>query len=100
MKVMISQPMKGKTEEEIRKERAAVVEQLEKEGHTVVDTIFNLEVPEGSNTAMYYLSESIRKMSEVDAVVFLPGWQRARGCAIENQVAQLYGKYIRYYMEG
>ena len=100
MKVMISQPMKGKTEEEIRKERAAVVEQLEKEGHTVVDTIFNLEVPEGSNTGMYYLSESIRKMSEVDAVVFLPGWQHARGCAIENQVAQLYGKYIRYYMEG
>ena len=34
MKVMISQPMKGKTTEQVRAEREAVVKSLEAKGHT------------------------------------------------------------------
>ena len=96
MKVMISQPMRGRTEEEIKKERELVVKQLESEGHEVVDTIFNLEVPKGYDKAIYYLSKSIEVISQVDAVVFMPGWNLTRGCAIEKSVAELYGKYIKY----
>lgn len=33
MKIMISQPMKGKTEKEIKDERAELVRKLTEEGH-------------------------------------------------------------------
>jgi len=79
MKIMISQPMRGKTEEQIRTERAELIKKLESEGHTVVDTIFAEGMPEG-DARLYYLAKSIEAMSKVDAVVFMPGWEDARGC--------------------
>ena len=33
MKLMISQPMRGKTNEQIRKERKELIKKLESEGH-------------------------------------------------------------------
>ena len=93
MKVMISQPMRGKTEEQIRAEREEVVKQLELEGHEVIDSIQDISE---NKSPIYYLAKSIEKMSEVDAVVFMPGWNLTRGCAIEHQVAQLYGKYVKF----
>ena len=42
MKIMLSQPMNGKTNEQIKEEREALVKKLEAEGHEVLDTIFNL----------------------------------------------------------
>lgn len=95
MKLMISQPMRGKTEQQIREERVELVKQLEKEGYEVVDTIFAEETPKDCDTALYYLSKSIDAMSKVDGLVFMPGWQDARGCRIEFQVALEYGKFIK-----
>lgn len=95
MKLMISQPMRGKTEQQIREERAELIKQLEKEGYEVVDTIFADETPKDSDAALYYLSRSIEAMSKVDGLVFMPGWQDARGCRIEFQVALEYGKFIK-----
>lgn len=95
MKVMISQPMKGKTTEQIRKEREEVVKQLVEEGHEVIDTIFTEEAPKDSDEAIYFLAKSIEAMAKVDELVFLPGWQNARGCRIEYEVARNYGKYIK-----
>ena len=95
MKVMISQPMNGKTNEQIIEERKSIVDLLEKEGHQIINTIFEIEAPEDVDTAMYYLAKSIEAMSKADAVVFLPGWESARGCRIEYQAAQSYGKFIK-----
>lgn len=95
MKLMISQPMRGKTEEQIREERAELIKQLESEGYEVVDTIFADETPKDSDAALYYLSKSIEAMSKVDGLVFMPGWQEARGCRIEFQIALEYGKFIK-----
>ena len=53
MKIMISQPMGGKTGKQIRDERKYLVQELESEGHEVIDTIvenFNDEV-----SPVYYL---------------------------------------------
>lgn len=94
MKIMISQPMKGRSEEEIRNERNKVIEQLTKEGHKVVETIFG-EAPENTDKALWYLGKSIDAMSKVDCVVFMPGWNKARGCAIEYQIACAYCKYVK-----
>lgn len=95
MKIMISQPMRGKTNEQIREERAELVKQLEAEGHEVVDTVFE-NAPADEDTAIYCLSQSIRYIGKVDGLVFMPGWENARGCRIEHQVASAYGKFIRY----
>ena len=95
MKIMISQPMRGKTNEQIKEERKTLVEQLEKEGHEVLDTVFD-EAPADEDVAIYMLSQSIRFIGKVDAVVFMKGWENARGCLIEHQVAMSYGKYIKY----
>ena len=92
MKVMISQPMKGRKTEEIKAERETLVKELEEKGFEVVDTVFE----KGPDSPLYFLSKSIEAMSNVDAVVFMPGWQGARGCRIEHQVAAEYGKFIKY----
>ena len=68
---------------------------LEKEGYEVVDTIFADETPKDSDAALYYLSRAIEAMSKVDGLVFMPGWQDARGCRIEFQIALEYGKFIK-----
>ena len=95
MKIMISQPMRGKTTEQIEAERKELVEQLEKQGHEVINTIFVEETPKDCDTALYYLSKSIEAIGKVDAVVFMPGWAEARGCRIEYEIAVAYGKFIK-----
>lgn len=94
MKIMISQPMRGKTNEQIKQEREDLVKQLEEQGHEVLNTVFDT-TPKDCDTAIYYLSKSIEFLGQADAVIFMPGWQQARGCRIEYQVATEYGKFIK-----
>lgn len=91
MKLMISQPMAGKKYDEIQKEREAVVHALEAMGHTVVDTILTATPPENGHVSLWYLSWALGKMSQCDGVLFLPGWESARGCRIEFMAAGSYG---------
>lgn len=95
MRIMISQPMRGKTNEQIREERAKLVKTLEREGHEVVDTVFE-NAPADEDIAIYMLSQSIRYIGKVDALYFMKGWEQARGCKIEHQVAVEYGKQVFY----
>lgn len=90
MKAMISQPMAGKTDEEIRTERDSLKRNLESRGFEVVDTIFDLEASP-NEAPLRYMAKSIEAMAGCDAVVFAPGWQRARGCLAERVIASLYG---------
>lgn len=95
MKVMISQPMRGKTNEQIREERAELVKRLTEEGHEVVDTIFE-NAPADEDVAIYMLSQSIRYIGKADALYFMRDWEKARGCKIEHEVAVEYGKKVFY----
>lgn len=96
MKIMICQAMNGKSEEQIREERANIIKQIEKNGDEYVDTIFAEETPKNCDTAIYYLSKSIEAISKVDVVYFMKGWENARGCKIENKICQEYGKPTMY----
>ena len=96
MKVMISQPMNGKSEEQIKEERKELINAIESNGDEVIDTIFMNEPPKDCDTAIYYLAKSIEAIGKVDRVVFMTGWEKARGCVIEHQVAVSYGKEIIY----
>ena len=95
MKLMISQPMRNKSNNQIRKERESLVLELEKEGYEIIDTIFSDETPKNCDEALYYLLKSIEAMSKVDGVVFMNGWEDARGCRIEYEVALSYNKFIK-----
>lgn len=95
-KAMISQPMRGKTREQIEAERAEAIKMLEAEGYEVAETIFNFDEDAMAaagvvNTPLYYLSKSIEAMSTCDAVYFCRGWSDARGCWIEYKAARWYG---------
>ena len=92
MKIMISQPMRGKTNEQIRKEREELVRRLQEEGHEVIDTV--LDISE-NKSPIYYLSKSIELLDKADGVIFMKGWQEARGCRIEHTIAVEYGKFVK-----
>lgn len=95
-KVMISQPMRGKTNEQIADERHKLASELSEEGLQVIDTIIKEDAPQNIDEAIYYLAKSVEFIGQVDIVVFMKGWEKARGCKIEHQVAVEYGKEIIY----
>ena len=103
-KAMISQPMNGLTDEEIEKTRDKAIRHLDRLGYKVVSTLFkdgwynNSDMKDRGvmNIPVYYLARSLESMSFCDAVYFCDGWEDARGCRIEHDVAEEYGLDIIY----
>lgn len=91
MKVMISQPMNSRTEEQIKEERQKIIDKFNKMHIEVIDTLFTEEAPENCNVGIYYLAKSIDAMKDIDALYMCDGWRQARGCQIEHEVAMKYG---------
>ena len=94
-KVFISMPMNGKTDEEIVKEfkstKKRVLELID--GCQVIDSVFsNFDLDNNANTPIHYLGRSIELLADADIVYFARGWEKARGCLIEYQIAKTYGK--------
>lgn len=96
MKLFISQPMKGKTDEQILDERnkAAGLFILEGENVEVIDSFFK-DAP-AQAAPLWYLGESIKLLGEADVVYFCKDWQKYNGCTIEHECAVRYGKTIVY----
>ena len=92
MKIMISQPMAGKTSTQILNERKELVKELQNEGHIIIDTV--LDISE-NKSPIYYLAKSIELLDQADVVIFMKGWQNARGCRVEHFIALEYGKYVK-----
>lgn len=103
-KAMLSQPMAGKTEEEIIETRNRAIAALKAKGFDIVNTLFTDEWY--SNEAMKkrgvvqiplcFLGKSIENMSLCHAAYFCKGWENARGCKIEHDAAVAYGLEIIY----
>lgn len=91
-KIFISQPMNGKTDEEIKKERKKAIEYVEQllgEKVEVIDSFFE-KAPIGAKP-LWFLGKSIELLSNAEVVYFVKGWKEARGCRIEHQCAVQYG---------
>lgn len=97
LKVMISQPMNGKTDEEILFIRKNAKKYLESIGYDVVDTFFQ-DGPSGKEASrpIYFLGKSLKAMAFCNVVYFCKGWENTRGCRIEHAVASEYGLKILY----
>lgn len=91
-KLFISQPMNGKTNEEILAVRTKAIESAERELGEKVEVIdsFFKDAPADASP-MWYLGESIKLLATADVAYFAEGWEKARGCVIENQCAIQYG---------
>ena len=98
--VLISQPMKGMTTEQIRSNRQAAVEEIEALGCEVLDSVFDYESPEYiglKNKPLFYLAKSFELIaSKADGVYFLKGWREARGCILEHDACLAYGVPVYY----
>ena len=44
---------------------------------------------------MYCLAHSIQCLADADIVYFAEGWENARGCKIEHEIAKQYGIEIK-----
>ena len=91
-KLFISQPMRGKTDEEILNERdAAVYAAMEilEEGVEVIESFFQ-DAPVDAKP-LWYLVKSLEYLADADVAYFAPGWKDARGCRIEHTSAIEYG---------
>ena len=97
-KVLISQPMKGLSTEQITANREQAVETLIANGCEVLDSIFDFEDIENiKNKPLHYLAKSIKLIAEeADAVYFMEGWEQARGCLLEHAACLAYGVPIYY----
>lgn len=96
---MISQPMAGKTDEEIVEDRERAVAALTAMGYEVVNTYFTdewysdaaMEKRGVVQVPLCYLAKSLENMSLCHAAYFVKGWEDARGCKIEHEAAEAYG---------
>lgn len=104
MKAMLSQPMAGKSEEEIKATREKAIAVLKEKGYEIINTLFTDEWY--SNDSMKergvvqiplrFLAKSLENMSLCHAAYFCKGWEKARGCRIEHDAAVAYGLTIIY----
>lgn len=103
-KAMLSQPMAGKTDQEIIVTREKAINALRERGFEVVNTLFtdewySKEAMESRGVVqipLCFLAKSLENMSLCHAAYFCKGWEQARGCKIEHDAAVAYGLHIIY----
>lgn len=104
MKVFISQPMRDKTDEQIKEEKALAVERIKcqfpDEEIEVIDSFFE-SAPHDAKP-LWFLGESFKLLADADLAYFIRGWDMYRGCCMENKAAKEYGIDVieEYEMKG
>ena len=92
-KLFISQPMKDKTNEEIKSERNEIIQRVKEiykdEEIEVIDSFFE-NAPHDARP-LWFLGKSLELLSTADCAYFAEGWKEYRGCSIEHKCAIEYG---------
>ena len=91
-KLFISQPMRGKSDEEILAEREKAIKEAQElvgESVEVIDSFIQTEPVDAR--PLWFLGKSLQLMSTADVAYFCRGWHDARGCRIEHECAVEYG---------
>jgi hypothetical protein len=93
-KLFISCPMRGRTEENIKKSMEKM--------HKIAEIVFDQELevipsyiehdpPEATDLRIWYLGQSIQKMADADFYIGVRWTNGFAGCGVENEVADCYG---------
>lgn len=103
LNIFISQPMHGRSEEEIVKERKEIMQLLGEcnpykktwDLH-IIDNLHHENVktwdyfPPERAGRLWNLGQSISKIADADLIVFVCGWDKAAGCNVEWIVSNSY----------
>ena len=102
---MISQPICGKTIEEIKATREKAVQALKEMGYEPIDVPF-LEEWYNSKASLkqssvvtvpeYFVAELFIRITRSNAIYFCKGWKNAVGCWLDHNAASAYGLKIIY----
>lgn len=103
MKVFLSHPMNGLTEDMIKEVRAEMIQfadDIIEEKAEIINSYFESEnavkYSPSKNHSLDCLGASIRTLAEADMIIMGKGWEYARGCRIEHECAVQYGIHIVY----
>lgn len=108
--IFISQPMTGKSEEEILATRQKEIEKIHQlfdaDGERVniiasyindaTRKRFEEHVSDNLNWDIYWLSKSLERLALADTIWLCEGWEHSKGCNIELECATRYGVSIMY----
>ncbi len=90
-RLFISQPMKGKTDEEIRRTRKDAINTAANMVNDEVNVIESFSEDFPTSKPLWFLGKALELLSSADFIFFCDGWQDARGCKIEHECAEAYG---------
>ena len=108
--IFISQPMSGKSEEEILATRQKAIEKIHQlfDADGVEINIIDSYIDDATrnefqecmggaiNWDIYWLSHSLRKLAMADMIWLCDGWEHSKGCNVELECAMQYGISIVY----
>lgn len=108
--IFISQPMTGKSEEEILATRQKAIDRIHrlasKDGEQVniIDSYiddatrneFQGRMGDAINWDIYWLSQSLERLAMADTIWLCDGWEYSKGCNVELECAISYGLHIVY----
>lgn len=108
--IFISQPMTGKSEEEILATRQKAIDKIHQlfdaDGERVniiasyindaTRKRFEEHVSDNINWDIYWLSKSLQRLAMADMIWLCDGWEYSNGCNIELECATRYGISIMY----
>ena len=108
--IFISQPMTGRSEEEILATRQKEIEKIHRffdaDGVEIniidsyIDDVtrkyFEEHITDGINWDIYWLSQSLQRLALADTIWLCEGWEYSKGCNIELKCAIQYGLNIVY----
>ncbi|MFR8738473.1 MAG: hypothetical protein ACLVFL_06945 [Eubacterium sp.] len=92
MKVFISQPMRDKTDEEIKTERekaVSIIKEKYNQDVEIIDSFFE-NAPHNAKP-LWFLGKSLELLADADVAYFCKDWELYRGCRIEHICAKEYG---------
>ena len=91
-KLFISQPMRDKTDKQIKDESAIAVKKAVEylgEDVEVIDSFFE-SAPHDAKP-LWFLGKSLELLSTADVAYFVGDWKKYRGCKLEHMSAVEYG---------
>lgn len=108
--IFISQPMTGKSEEEILATRQKEIEKIHQlfdadgvEINIIASYIddatrkhFEEHVSDDINWDIFWLSQSLERLAMADIIWLCDGWEYSKGCNVELECAIQYGLIIVY----
>ena len=108
--IFISQPMSGKSEEEILATRQKEIEKIHQlfdadgvEINIIASYIddatrkhFKEHVSDNINWDIFWLSQSLERLAMADMIWLCEGWEYSKGCNVELECAIQYGVCVVY----